>query len=115
MRSITAAGAFGSFSPARQSTGTRDAAEVGALVEIDKAAHRGAIGLGRHGGHDLDGARASRRIGRRPDHGFTMPGASSAMVLPASSGPSLSATNFVWNSPSALPKAGLVQASTAAA
>jgi len=32
------------------------------------------------------------------------------MVLPASSGPSLSATNFVWKAPSALPKAGLVQA-----
>ena len=36
------------------------------------------------------------------------------MVLPASSGPRRSATNFFWNSPSALPKAGLVPTSTAA-
>ena len=45
----------------------------------------------------------------------TAPGAMSAMVLPASSGASPSATNFFWKSPVGLPKAGEVQDSTAAA
>ena len=50
-------------------------AEVGALVESDQAAHRGAIGLGRHRAHDVDRQRTSGRIGGRPDHALHHAGA----------------------------------------
>ncbi len=41
-----------------------DVREVGALVEGDEAAHRCAVGGGRHRAHAVDGERAPGRIGR---------------------------------------------------
>ena len=95
--------------------GNADVGKIGALVEADQATHHGSVGVGRHGAHYIDGQRARCGFGRGAIMASTIRGASSAMLSPASSGASLSATNFVWNSPPGLPKAGLVQASTAAA
>ena len=53
--------------------------------------------------------------GSSPTNSFTSDGASDFMVSPRSSGPSRASMNAFCQSPSALPKAGLVCASTTAA
>ncbi len=48
--------------------GDADSCKVGALVEGDEAAHRRAVGVGRHRCHDCDRKRAPGRIRRGPQN-----------------------------------------------